>query len=355
MIEMGAENSPIEGRKYQIVLLGILSMFFAEVCSGSSLLWFFDVWSLLVTFPLYWAHILFFLTLAIKTKRTTLSHLYLWGILFGLYESWITKVTWIGYPSTSPLIPPILGVAVVETIVVVFFWHPIFSFIAPILTFEILAAEFARRVPEVKMEDIIIPSHIPYLTKTRGNLAKFLAVIFIGATGLVFNSGFNQLVALFTLIGTFAGLWVVLKAGLRKTKYFSIFSVKLEKRGFTIVTSYLILLYAVTFPLLRPEGIPASIIPILIILSIYAVAVLLLYLNKPNLTDEKKEKHEISKMFSMKDLRNAVVIFTILTVIENTIPPISAILFTVMYFSFIALGLGLFIYTIVRILISTKK
>jgi len=205
------------------------------------------------------------------------------------------------------------------------------------------------------MEDTIISSHIPYLTKTRGNLAKFLAIIFIGATGLVFNSGFNQLVALFTLIGTFAILWVVLKVGLRKTKYFSIFSVKLEKRGFTIVTSYLILLYAVTFPLLRPEGIPALIIPILIILSIYAVAVLLLYLNEPNLTDEKKETHEISKMFSMKDLRNAVVIFTILTVIESIIPPISAILFTVMYFSFIATGLGFFICTSVRILVRTKK
>jgi len=69
-----------------------------EVLSGASLqigLW--HPWTLLVTYWLYFAHFFLLATLAVRTGRTSLSALYLWGVLFGLYESWITKVIWSGY------------------------------------------------------------------------------------------------------------------------------------------------------------------------------------------------------------------------------------------------------------------
>ena len=69
------------------LLLGLLSIFYGEVYAGSSFLWMFDAWGLLITFPLYMFHSLFYLNMAQRTKRITISQLYLWGMLFALYRS----------------------------------------------------------------------------------------------------------------------------------------------------------------------------------------------------------------------------------------------------------------------------
>ena len=61
-------------------------------------------WTLLVTYWLYFAHFFFLTTLAVSTRRTSLWSLSLWGVLFGLYESWITKVIWAGYGADGKLI-----------------------------------------------------------------------------------------------------------------------------------------------------------------------------------------------------------------------------------------------------------
>ena len=80
-----------------ILLLGALSMLFAEVFSGASQAWFLDPFGVLLTFGLYLAHCLFFLWIAFRTKKTSLSQLYILGMAFGLYEAVITKVLWAGY------------------------------------------------------------------------------------------------------------------------------------------------------------------------------------------------------------------------------------------------------------------
>ena len=348
-----SKNVPEKGRIYQIVLVGILSMFFAEVCSGASVLWFFNAWSLLVTFPLYWAHILFFITLAIKTKRTTLSHLYLWGVLFGLYESWITKVVWAGYFSSPPLIPPIFGFAAVETIVIVLFWHPIFSFIIPILVFEILAINTNRELSGSTLKNIIIPSHVGYIIKTRGNSAKAFAIVFIGSTFLLANSGFNIISSLITLIGTFVILYAVLKIGQHKAKFFSIYSLKLQRRGFTIVTIYLIMLYLVTFPLLRPEAIP-PLPTLLLTLCFYGVIIFLLYIYKPVPEDDTTLKKK-SELFSFKDIKKWTVAFIVVIVVESILIFIVPILFMITYLSFIVIGLLLFVSVIIKIKVSMSS
>ena len=60
----------------------------------------------------------------------------------GFYEAVITKVLWAGYmDATGPGFGTVLGVALVEFLVLVFFWHPIFSFILPILTYEVITGE----------------------------------------------------------------------------------------------------------------------------------------------------------------------------------------------------------------------
>ena len=101
---------------YSILLLGTLSMFFGEVFAGSSQTWFVHGWSLLVTFPLYLSHTLFFLILSFRFGKTSLRQLYFFGVLFGLYEAFITKVLWAGYMGeTGPNMGTILGVGVSDS------------------------------------------------------------------------------------------------------------------------------------------------------------------------------------------------------------------------------------------------
>ena len=129
------ENSRLK----PILLVGCLSMLCAEVFAGSSRIWVIDAWSLIVTFWLYLGHLLFFLNLAVMTKRTSVPQLYLWGVLFGLYEAVITKVLWSGYPgSDGPIMGLVGGIAILEFIVLCLFWHPLLAFMFPVLLYEAL-------------------------------------------------------------------------------------------------------------------------------------------------------------------------------------------------------------------------
>jgi len=100
------------GKAALILLAGTLTMFFAEVCSGASVMWFVTGWAWLLTFWLYLSHFVLLINLALRFKRTSLTSLYLWGVLFGLYESWITKVAWAGYIGGQPILGTVLGFAV---------------------------------------------------------------------------------------------------------------------------------------------------------------------------------------------------------------------------------------------------
>ena len=144
-------------------------MFFAEVFSGASTLWFISVWGLLVTFPLYLGHTLFLFNLAIRTGRTSLRQLYFFGMLFGLYEALITKVLWYGYPdSAGAMVGYFIGVAWGEFLTLVLFWHPVMSFILPILMYELLSRDH-------------IPGHEWLIKKSRGTLLGVIVLILMGA------------------------------------------------------------------------------------------------------------------------------------------------------------------------------
>ncbi len=86
------------------LLIGLVVLICAEVFSGASIqvgIW--APWTWLMTYWLYFAHFFVLCTLAVRTGRTSLGALYLWGVLFGLYESWITKVIWFGYGGDGKL------------------------------------------------------------------------------------------------------------------------------------------------------------------------------------------------------------------------------------------------------------
>jgi len=115
------------------IILAALSTFFAEVFSGSDMFPFFHPWGLLVVVPLYGLHIILLASLVYWAEKPRFASLVFAGMLFGLYEAYLTKVLW-APPWGAPVI--IAGFAPIETLVLVFWWHAWFSFIIPLLVAE---------------------------------------------------------------------------------------------------------------------------------------------------------------------------------------------------------------------------
>ena len=253
------------------LLIGTLSVYFTEVFAGSSPLWFIDAWGILMVFPLYLMHIIFFLNIAIRIKRTSVSHLYLFGVIFGLYESWITKVLWTGYPGAgAPIMGTFCGIAILEFSVLVFFWHPIFAFVLPILIFEVFA------LADGSGHNRILPGHSSLLRKKRRLFAFLSFAVLVGAGFLSINTGHNVTIADLAILGNLSIIFLLYMIARRKPDVFSIFSLQLGKKGLTIVTIYLLLLYVLSFLFLVPNKIPTSPLPILLIIAFYAFVVFLI-------------------------------------------------------------------------------
>lgn len=324
------DEIPHEKRWTLILLIGCLSMFMAEVFAGSSQMWFIDIWSLLVTFWLYLGHLLLFLNLAMRKKRTSIPQLYLWGILFALYESWVTKVLWAGYPgSEGPAIALVGGIAILEFSTLVFFWHPILAFIMPILVYESFALSNESPLP---LEKKIFISHLPYLKKGKKKFLFFyLFLILTGATILSFNTGYNVVIAAIAIIGSIGLIYLFYKLSNKKNpNSFSIYSLRLGKKGLTIVFIYIGLLYLITFVVLLPERIPTSIVPFLIIIGFYVFIGVILRISKP--TDETRfEEINESEIYNSKFFFKLYGFFLILTIVFCLIPPI-AIIFAIIIF-----------------------
>ena len=94
---------------------------------------YFSAWGLLVVVPLYGLHIILLGSLVYRAGKPRFSSLIFAGMVFGLYEAYLTKVLW-APPWGNAVI--IAGFAPVETLVLVFWWHCWFSFIVPLTVAE---------------------------------------------------------------------------------------------------------------------------------------------------------------------------------------------------------------------------
>ena len=255
-----------------IIFVGLLSVFYAEVNSGSSPLWFASWWGLIVVFELYLAHLLFYVNIAIRTNRVSLSRLYLLGCLVGLYEGPITKVLWHGYPGQTASVF-YLGFAVTEFIMLVFFWHPIFSFLIPLVFFELLSTHYLEaHSMHSWLEDSF------FYTKPKLGIFVILAIVYVGAIFLSFNSGFNFGILLVSgVINVF--LLVVFKIYLTRTNgLHGIQSLYLSNRWLKIVFLYLVALYVVMFSLIGTDYLPGPLTLMLTVL-IYLFILSLFFLS----------------------------------------------------------------------------
>ena len=120
------------------LLLGVLSVAIAEVSVASAPFAFVNPieTAFLVTF--YGSHLLLFAWLTFRSGWPTLPALWFSGVLFGLYEFYITKVLW--SPPWGDVIS--MGhVDVVSLIVLAFFWHPFMAFIFPLAIGEAIGTD----------------------------------------------------------------------------------------------------------------------------------------------------------------------------------------------------------------------
>lgn len=150
------------------IILGVMSTFFAEVTAGSTPLPFFTPIGLLLVFPVYFLHTLFFFTVVWSFGKPTLGSLYAAGMLFGMYEAYLTKVVWTSYSTDGPMVT-VAGIALFETLLLVLFWHSILAFMLPV---------FAGETCLTKSREIA--GLLPRAVRKRGKLLLVLLLIFGG-------------------------------------------------------------------------------------------------------------------------------------------------------------------------------
>ncbi len=129
---------PSVGRKLAFwLLVGMVSVLFVEVPAGSTMFPFFTVWGLLVVVPLYLLHSVFLAGLVFRFGRPRFWTLFAAGMLYGMYEAYITKVLWTSFRPEGPFLR-VGGIAFFETIMLVFWLHPMLAFVIPLFFTEIL-------------------------------------------------------------------------------------------------------------------------------------------------------------------------------------------------------------------------
>lgn len=111
------------------LLLAVLSVAIAEVSVGSAPLAFVNPIEGVFLTVFYGSHLLLLAWLAFRKGWPSLPTLWFGGVLFGLYEFYITKVLW--SPPWGDVIS--LGhIDIVSFVVLAFFWHPFMAFILPL-------------------------------------------------------------------------------------------------------------------------------------------------------------------------------------------------------------------------------
>ncbi len=329
-----------------IILFGFLSMIFAEVFSGSSPLWFLDAWGWFVTLPLYWAHALLLINLAMRFERTSMTQLYLWGILFGLYEGWITKVIWAGYMGDVPLFGTFLGFAVAEFMVIALFWHAVFSFILPILVFQIIMIR-TNKGDAVSIHT----SHLQVIANTTGN--KILLGIFVVFISIFVAAPFNGdtfsiiIAAGVNFAYIFALSWVTITWNKRPL---GLESLKIGNRGLSILVVYLIALYGLMFFTLLPERIP-SITTILLTIGFYALVLTMIFITP---RDTRKTVELPSGILSFENIAWAFIMIILLATTCGLIPLLVSVLWSILYLGMIFIGPIIFFLALVKVIFKAR-
>lgn len=272
MIQSAAPQVTLKNRLVFWLMLGSISVILAEVTCFSTPFPFFTGWGLLVTTPLYMLHTLALSILIFRRKQVTLPVLFLAGLVFGLYEAYITKVLW--NPTWGDTKWMLGGVSVVQTSVLILFWHPWMAFILPVALGETLFTASN----EIKSA---LPCWLQHsLYNRKGRILVLIGFgMYCGAyQSMNATSLITALLSSLSSAVVFFGLafgWDRLSGGKRYTFRQMLPSDRLAMG----VMSLLAVFYLVSIFAIRPEAMPHTIGPHMIIWMLYLAAFGLIFLN----------------------------------------------------------------------------
>jgi len=263
------------------LILAAFSTFFAEVFSGSDMFPYFSPWGLLVVVPLYGLHIILLGSLVHRAEKPRFPSLIFAGMIFGLYEAYLTKVLW-APPWGDPLI--IAEVAPVETLVLVTWWHCWFSFIIPLLVAEKLltvSTHLGRCLPG-KLGDFL---------NSWGGLAAVMA--FGGLFQSINSPSVSQsLLSGFSTTAVLVGLTLFWKRVTRGQPY-TMKNLLPSQKQFKWLLIPIAIMYLGMGILIRPEALP-GLIGHLVIWITYGISFYLLFKSLKGTASQINERELVS-------------------------------------------------------------
>ena len=229
------------------LILGSFSVFFAEVISGSEIFPFTKLTGWILIFPLYTLHTVVLWTVVFRYGRGWLYALFPAGALFGLYEAYITKVLW--SPTWGGMPFYVGGVAVMETALLVLFWHSFMAFIIPLFLAE-TALTSSREMY----------AHAPgwaqrLLTSSKAPMLGYALAV---CSGLFSSQGApTALHSLTSGVISSVFLWALVRLWMRMGgPGYSFRDLLPGPRGLRLLTALLVLDYIALGAILRPEMLP---------------------------------------------------------------------------------------------------
>jgi len=248
------------------LILAFLSSFFAEVISGSFPYPFVNPLGLVMVVPLYGLHTLVLAFVVFRLGRPRFSTLFIAGCIFGMYEAYITKVLW--NPPWETIAEPTTrlgGIAVVELGVISFCWHPFMAFIVPV------AVALALTSSPGLME--AMPRRLERWLRHK-EWAFMVALAIWG--GLVMGSQVDPLTAGLANVSALVVMFLLVRQFMKETGgRFTMEQLLPDDREVMWLLGGLLIYFAVTTALMRPEALPGF-GPQLIVILIYAGLFLLL-------------------------------------------------------------------------------
>jgi len=328
MIMMDNAINTCPPRRYKLffwIILGAFSTFFAEVVAGSTPFPFFAPWGILIVFPLYFLHTLFFFSIVWSYGKPTLGSLYAAGMLFGMYEAYLTKVVWISYSPDGPMLS-VGGIALFETLMLVLFWHSVLAFMLPL---------FIGETYLTKSRELV--GLLPQWVRRRGRLLFTLLLIWAGLfTSVNSPSPLNSILSTLSSGGVLLILMVIWK----KTggDNYSMRELLPSRKACKVIAIFLILMYAGYTRLLHWDKLPGF-GPQFIVWAIYAALICLLI---NNIRKSRQEKIAAATVgFSWK----TPVLFLLLFVLSAVIGEVLHIEIVLILFSFLLIIFpGLFLF-----------
>ncbi|MCK5773548.1 MAG: hypothetical protein KAH57_07140 [Thermoplasmata archaeon] len=325
------------------LIVGAVSVFFAEVISSSFPLALVHPWGYLVLIPLYGLHTLVLGRLVFR-GRPTFSTLFIAGALFGLYEAYITKVLF--YPPWGRSAWHYLGVDLFWTLILVTWWHMFFAFIIPlfvserILGSDEMMAYFPERVRRF------------FGSPTRAKVALYLFIIWSAAfMGGNMGSFYMPSVAAMLNLAVLAILVVIWK---RRGRRYTLEEMLPEGRQFWILFALLLLVYLVLGLIFDTSKIP-GLSGQLVILGLYALFLVMLAIGVRGSKKARKGRWKGWKAdIKIRDITVLSVLFISISVLSS-ITPIGVIVMVSSFVMGILVGIFSLFYSVTRILLSVRN